>query len=210
MIPKGYVPKHVDNAHQGQRAKVQIRERVLESIGAERAVVFDAFAGTGVMWSEVWQRAAGYVGCDERWHADARCCFVGDNRRVLRCIDLQRFTVFDLDAYGSPWEQALIIGSRRRLKPGECIGLVITEGTWTATRLVVGGSGPRLLRAAAMVTMAMKSTPGMATQKMHDDLIARGLRNVTQQMRGRIVREWRAVGSTGMKMRYLGLVVEGV
>jgi hypothetical protein len=207
-IPKGYIPTHIDNAHHGQRAKIEIRQNVLAAITPARAVVFDAFAGTGVMWAEVWRQAADYVGCDERWHADARCCFVADNRRVMRCIDLSRFTVFDFDAYGSPWEQAMILAARRQLTPGERIGLAITEGTWTSTRLVVGGVGPKLLRQAAAVTMLMRATPGMATQKMHDDLIARALRNVTARMGGRVVKEWRAVGMTGAKMRYLGAVVE--
>jgi hypothetical protein len=65
------------------------------------------------MWTHVWREAAGYVGCDLKWFADERCCYVADNRRVLRCADLSSFTCFDLDAYGSPWEQALIVAARR-------------------------------------------------------------------------------------------------
>jgi hypothetical protein len=209
-IPKGYIPRLIPNAHHGRRAKVQIRQHVIEAITPARAIVFDAFAGAGEMWSEVWRHAADYVGVDERWHRDGRLCYAADNRRVMRCISLQRFTVFDFDAFGSPWEQAMILGARRQLEPGERLGLAITEGTWTATRLVVGGVGPKLLRAAAGMTLALQHTPGMATQVMHDDLIARALRNISGQMGGRIVKEWRAIGVTGARMRYLGVVIESL
>lgn len=194
----------VENAKLGWRAKVQIRQHVLNELTPARTVVFDAFAGTGLMWAEVWKHAAGYVGCDERWHADARCCFVADNRRVMRCIDLSPFTCFDLDAFGSPWDQALILAARRRLAPGERVGLVLTEGTWMKTR---SGTGwPHGLRQA---TGIVSTAAGMGDKGMHDELIARGLRTVVRLMGGRIVRQWRAIGSTGAQMRYLGSVIEG-
>jgi len=194
----------VENAKLGWRAKVEIRQHVLDVVTPARARVFDAFAGPGLMWAEVWKHAAGYVGCDERWHADARCCFVADNRRVMRCIDLAPFTVFDLDAFGSPWEQALILAGRRRLAPGELVGLVVTEGTWIKTR--TGTGWPAALMQAAGIARA---AGGMGDKGMHDELIGRGLRSVVRSMGGKIVRQWRAVGSTGAQMRYVGLVIEG-
>jgi hypothetical protein len=194
----------VENAKRGWRAKVEIRRRVLAALTPGRARVFDAFAGPGLMWAEVWQHAAAYVGCDDRWHADARCCFVADNRRVMRCVDLAPFTVFDLDAYGSPWEQALILAARRHLAPGEQVALVLTEGTWMKTR--TGTGWPAALRQACGITRAAS---GMGDKGMHDELIARALRTVARTMGGRIVRQWRAVGTTGAQMRYLGLVLEG-
>jgi hypothetical protein len=195
----------VENAKLGWRAKVQIRQHVLDALTPKRAVVFDAFAGPGLMWSEVWKHAAGYVGCDERWHRDTRCCFVGDNRRVMRCVDLTPFTVFDLDAFGSPWEQALILAARRRLAPGERIGLVLTEGTWMKTR--TGTGWPAALRQATGISRA---AGGMGDKGFHDELIARALRSVVRQMGGKVVKQWRAIGVTGARMRYIGAVVEAV
>lgn len=197
-----------DTGLRAGKAKLEIRQHVLDVITPARAVVFDAFAGTGQMWAEVWQRAAGYVGCDARWHADARCCFVADNRRVMRCLDLQRFTVFDFDAYGSPWEQALILAARRRLKPRERLGLVITEGTWTKTRM--GNGWPGSLRQAVGIHPHVAAVQHGLTESMHDDLINRAVRTIARQMRGQLVQQWRAIGMTGMRMRYLGLVIEGV
>ena len=193
----------VDNSHAGVAAKVEVRQRVLNALTPARAVVFDAFAGTGQMYEAVWHAAAGYVGCDERWHADDRRCFVADNRRVLRCIDLAPFTCFDLDAYGSPWEQALIIAARRpRLALGERLGLVFTEGTSLYTRF---SSVPHAMREAAGLLPAVSLGAG----RLHDALIARAVRGVVRRMGGAVVKEWRAVGVTGAQMRYIGVVVEG-
>ena len=192
----------VDNAHSGRAAKIQIREHVLAAL-SPGAVVFDAFAGTGQMHDAVWQHAARYVGCDERWHHDGRCCYVADNRRVLRCIDLAPFTVFDLDAYGSPWEQALIIAARRpKLTAGGRLGLVLTEGTSLHTRF---SSIPGAMREAA----GLRPSVALGVGKLHDVLIARALSGVARRMGGRVVKEWRALGVTGAQMRYIGAVLEG-
>ncbi len=108
----------VDNHATAGRAKAQLRHNVLDEIGAGHAKVFDAFAGDGAMWRAVWRQAGAYVGCDATWYRDERQVFVADNRRVLRAIDLAPFNVFDLDAYGSPWEQAMIIAARRPVRAG--------------------------------------------------------------------------------------------
>lgn len=96
-------------------AKIKIRENVLLAIGTDRASVFDAFAAAGELHKAVWHRAHSYVGCDLQFFRDDRMAFVADNRRVLRSIDLAQFNLFDLDAFGSPWEQAYIIAKRRPL-----------------------------------------------------------------------------------------------
>lgn len=118
-----------DSHVKGIAAKVSLRAWVLENIGKEKASVFDAFAGSGVMFRSVWAEAASYCGCDEKFFRDRRPAFVADNLRVLRVINLSRFNIFDLDAYGSPWSQAWIIATRRGiLKQGEKIGFVTTDG----------------------------------------------------------------------------------
>ena len=196
-------PAKVHNAKHGWRAKVEIRQRVMAELTPEKTVVFDAYSGPGRMWAEVWRQAADYVGCDEEWFRDERCCFVADNRRVLRSIDLQPFTCFDLDAFGSPWEQALIIAARRRVAPGERLGLVMTEGTSLGTRF---NSLSHAMRQAAGVTKAGSIGAG----RWHDELIALALGGVVRRMGVRIIRQWRAIGTTGAQVRYLGMILEGV
>lgn len=194
------------NAKHGWKAKVQIRRLVMDELGPDRTVVFDAFAGSGLMWREVWRHAAGYVGCDKVWHNDGRCCYVGDNRRVLRCIDLSRFTCIDLDAFGSPWEQALIVAARRTLREGERLGLILTEGSWIATRQSLGRIST--LPAALMQAAGMTRTP-LANERLHVEVISRALAGVAAKLGGQIVKRWEAIGSTASRMRYLGVVLEG-
>lgn len=188
------VPQHDGRSY----ALRPLCESCFRSLEAQTRV-FDAFAGPGVMHAAVWKDAAGYVGCDSKWFNDDRLCFVADNRRVLRCIDLSPFTCFDLDAFGSPWEQALIIAARRPTKSGERIGLILTEGTSLKTRMK---GMPGALGQAAGVNKA--ATYGAT----HDELVDRALYGVARRMRCEVVRHWRAVGVTGAQMRYVGAVLE--
>lgn len=193
----------VENHQGGWKAKVEIRRRVLEQLTPKATKVFDAFAGPGLMFKSVWHEAAEYVGCDEKWHNDDRCCFVADNRRVLRCIELSRFTCFDLDAYGSPWEQALIVAARRpQLQRGDRVGLIITEGS-LFTRF---SNVPKAMREAA----GLLPSVALGAGRLHDELIARALHGVVRRMGGRITRQWVAHGKSGAQVRYLGAVIEPV
>lgn len=122
------------NSQAGHRAKVELRQRVLELVRPAR--VFDAFCGPdGEMYRDVWCNAQDYVGCDLefKW-GDARKRFVADNRRVMRCVDLSRFNVFDIDAFGDPWEQMTILAHRRRWLAGERGAVLITDGSDMKTR----------------------------------------------------------------------------
>jgi len=208
----------VDNKYTS--TKVDIRRRVLEVLTPEAAHVFDAFAGTGIMYGYVWRHAARYVGCDERWHRDARSCYVADNRRVLRCLDLAAFNCFDLDAYGSPWEQVAIVVARRPpLAVGERLGLVLTDGSWSAYRTgkippgLQGLSGVPTVRSLGRTTAQMSRNAQKQTAKTRvdrfDDLLTRGLLGVARRVNGRLIREWRAASPTGAYARYLGVVIEG-
>jgi hypothetical protein len=96
--------KPILNTRTAKGAKAEIRQHVLDAIGAGEASVFDAYGGAGELYRAVWHKAARYVGCDMTWFRDKRTMFVADNRRVMRAIDLGQFNVFDLDAFGSPYE----------------------------------------------------------------------------------------------------------
>ena len=45
---------------------------------------------------------------------------------MMRALPLQEFSIFDFDAYGSPWEHVIILCARRQVQPGERLGLVLT------------------------------------------------------------------------------------
>ena len=188
-----------DNTAEAEWAKITIRRNVLAEVGAEHASVFDAFAGEGRMHAAVWCEAARYVGCDTQFFTDDRPAFVADNRRVLRAIDLAAFNLFDLDSYGSPWEQAYIIARRRKLRPGERLGLVLTEGTGLASKLNT--------MSAAMALLAGTRTHIIGLPRMLDNIIDRALRRVATMMGGTIKRRWQAKGYYGSRMTYIGLVI---
>lgn len=190
----------IKNHRRSKPAKIEIRRRVLDAIGTQ-AVVLDAFAGTGEMHAAVWSQAAGYVGCDMEWARDDRLAYVCDNRRVLRCLDLGRFTIFDLDAFGSPWEQAAIVTARRVVRAGERIGLVLTEGSNLGLKM---GSPPTALRYLAGV----KGKPS-GLGRWHDQLIDRAIAGIARRMRCTIEHRWQAQGKTGAAVRYIGLVMVG-
>jgi len=68
----------VDNNPQAQAAKIAIRRNVLAAI--DPASVFDAFAGTGVMFRGVWSGAKYYMACLSGCHTQTlratRCCIM--------------------------------------------------------------------------------------------------------------------------------------
>ena len=189
----------VDNHARAMPNKVELRKRVLAEVPAP---VFDAFAGSGQMFRRVWRDAPGYVGCDLRWFPDERMAYVADNKRVLRSIDLGGFGIFDLDAYGSPWEQALIIAGRRIVKPGERIGFCITEGS--SLKLRMGQP------AKAMTLMAGMTNKAVGVSSQQDELTARAIAGLAQRMRCAVLKSWMARGKSGAQVRYYGLVFEGV
>lgn len=193
--------KKTNNHPAAAKAKAELRENVLNEIGEESCYVIDAFAGDGAMYRRIWHRAAGYVGCDLVFYRDERTAFVCDNRRVLRAIDLTPFNVFDLDAYGSPWEQALIVADRRKVAPGEKIGVLLTEGS--SLNLKMGG-----MSTALKVIAGLKA--GVAgANRQQDAIIDLAIAGLCKRMNCKPIRRWQAKGKTGAAMRYIGLILEG-
>jgi len=103
-----------DNAH--TPSKVGLRVMAVEMLGAPRRVsVLDAFHGHG----QLWKLTAAELG--EQWdvhifRTDHQERAAGtlkiDNARLLAVIDLTRFDVIDLDAYGWPTDQLRLVAER--------------------------------------------------------------------------------------------------
>lgn len=194
--------KKIDNNPAALAAKVEIRENVLAAIGADRASVFDAFAGEGQLHRRVWIRANLYVGCDLLWFRDDRLMYVADSRRVLRAVELDQFNIFDFDAYGSPWEHAIILCARRQVAPGERIGLVLTEGSLLKIKM---GGMPLALGLLSRLPLRMAGTGRARTQVLN-----RALAEICRRLNCRVIKRWEAKGRTGAAMIYFGLVLEGL
>lgn len=207
---KKYGNQQVDNSEAALADKVKLRELVLDAVPGR---VFDAFAGEGVMYKAVWNRAAGYEGCDERYLPDERVCFVADCRRVMRNIDLQPFSIFDFDCYGSPWEACVILAARRAVAPGERVGLVLTEGSGismtmggiSASQAELAGLRPR---PAGRRTKA-DGLPGLRRAGGHEEMTMRALRALAVRMKCKIESVWKAERKARASMLYLSTVMVG-
>lgn len=126
-----------DNRHAGvlhspgaEKSKAALRRLVLERMGSESCRVLEVFAGAGVM-RDAWRGAALVAGIDLVWSAsrdDGAERYVGDSYAWLRRLDLGRFNVFDVDAFGSPYRALAIISRRRAWQDGERVAIVVTDG----------------------------------------------------------------------------------
>ncbi len=142
-----------------------------------------------------------------KWYQDERAAYVADNRRLMRTIDLNDFNVFDFDAYGSPWEQCLILGARREMRKGEKIGLVITDGT--NMNLKLGG-----LPVALSLLTGLKQEKGKAkisgAGKQHNEISDMAIRKIEEMLNAKITHRSPAVGKKVSRMRYEAIIFEGL
>jgi hypothetical protein len=185
-------------------AKTKLRRNVLEAIGAERCHVLDLYSGAGEMFRSVWNEAASYVGCDVEWFRDGRLVYVADNRRLIRAIDLAPYTVFDLDAYGAPWELFIMLTHRRKLLPGELVGVILTDGAGLRLRVAqTGGFGKAFAHAAGV------SKDFCGAWELRHELTLTALRRAQDLLGGVIVRSWQAQGRKGAQTLYTSVVYRG-
>lgn len=189
-------------------AKQQLRRNILAELRPAR--VFDAFCGPKRGGSsDAWDRADSYVGCDTVWRPDdTRRRFVGDNRRILRSVDLAGYNVFDLDAFGSPWEQALIVAARREWKRNERGALVLTDGSSMNTRF---GNLPAALAQLLGAEKLRRLAPGAGSADAYQRM---ALRRWCQLSNVRPLKQWRAdSASSGVgscRMVYTAILFEGL
>jgi hypothetical protein len=183
---KKRTPEKIHNGAAAHQAKITLRERVLEMV--KPAHVFDAYCGpTGEMWKAVWSKAASYTGCDTDYRPfDPRHRFVADNRTVMRSIDLHKYNVFDLDAFGEPWEQLLILSARRMWKPSERGALLLT---WRESHLrFTHAARNSLAVAAGRNTLSLKDKP---------PLVKMAVRRFLEVNRVTGLKSWGARGYSG-------------
>ena len=189
------------NTPRALSAKVALRQHVLDHVSPAR--VLDAFCGRGVMYGAVWNRAREYVPCDSApWGPGDPVRFVCDNRRLLRCLDLQDFNVFDFDAFEAPWEQVLILAARRKWGTGEKGGLVLTDGSALKTRW---GALPAAL-AELVEGGSRRSAATLAGTK---ELRRIALARFAKRSGVRILQQWEALGPAPARVYYAAITFEG-
>ena len=200
----------VHNTSAMLEAKVELRQNLLAHV--KPAHVFDAFCGpVGEMWAGVWRDgAASYIGVDKEYvFPDPRRRFVGDCLVVMRSISLAGYNVFDLDAFGSPWEAMVVLIARRRWSKGERGGLAFTDGTTAPISL---GSIPAGISSLTGIFTADRITPknDMAYAVQESALAA-----WAEKSRVKLLHRWQVkgrgpTGTTGFPMVYESIVFEGL
>jgi len=91
--------------------KVKLR---IDNLPAGVCNVLDCYAGTGLIWriiKERTQRRINVLGMDlKKLHG---IYLQGDNLKFLASMDISKFNIIDLDAYGVPYHQLNIIFARK-------------------------------------------------------------------------------------------------
>jgi hypothetical protein len=107
--------------------KAELRRRLVTALGGPPACrVLETHAGPGVMHRLAYTDVADWLGVDEDPASPG--AIHADNRLVLRAIDLSRFNLLDVDAFGSPWEALWLFAQRRPVRSGELVALALTSG----------------------------------------------------------------------------------
>lgn len=91
--------------------KIRIRENSIK--GKSKIKVLDCFAGKGIIWKHLKNKVNANIevlGIDKKITKAVN--LVGDNRKFLKSLDLNKFDLIDLDSYGVPFDQLEIIFKR--------------------------------------------------------------------------------------------------
>jgi len=177
-------------------AKQQIRLSILDKIDNPR--VCEVFCGAGEMYNSVWHKAGDYIGIDKRKFFDERKTICGDAEKAIRTINLNDYNIFDIDAYGSPYNILSYIVQNRTEKGS--VAFVLTDGSAMDLRLGRVSKGLRELS-------GIKNHILKRASNVHDELIIEAIRNIekiTMKIHSDFVI---AKGRTGAAMRYYAFVL---
>ena len=146
--------KKTDNAHVW--LKVAVRREAIAALTDVR--VLDCFAGNNVLWKEI--KPDYYLGLEKVKGKGSRNIH-GDNLRLIPSLDLSRYNVIDLDAYGIPGAQ-LIALLRNKTLPDNVV--VVYTGITNA----VSGGQKKMIQAAGVPYEAYRKCPTLWNKKMLD------------------------------------------
>ncbi len=177
-------------------AKRQIRLSILNTIKNPR--VCEVFCGAGEMYRSVWYKAEDYIGIDKRKFFDERITICGDAEKAIRTINLNDYNIFDIDAYGSPYNILSYIVQNRTEK-GE-LAFVLTDGSAMDLRL---GRVSRGLRELS----GIKNHILKRASNIHDELIIEVVKNIERITGKKSSNFVIAKGKTGAAMRYYAFIL---
>jgi len=90
----------------GFNIKITMRRKYLPA----HARVLDLFCGSGLMYKNVYAgKVEEYLGIDKHRIHDENLCIKINNAYYVKNNDINKYNVFDLDDYGSPWDLFYLI-----------------------------------------------------------------------------------------------------
>lgn len=179
-------------------AKKKIREFILSKV--EKTSVLEVFCGAGDMYRDVWHQADSYTGIDKRKFFDKRNTLCGDAEKVLSVIDIDCFNVFDIDAYGSPYDCLDLILKRYAGNHKE-VAFIITDGV--AMDLRMGRICKGIRNIIGIDSHILKKA-----NLIQEELIIKIIENIELKLNGRVFFKKFAKGKTGAAMKYYAIIVK--
>lgn len=179
-------------------AKREIRAHILSVVGYDSSVL-EVFCGAGEMYNAVWSRANDYLGIDKVKFFDERRTICGDALKAVVKLDPKEFAIFDVDAYGSPYEiiSALLPKISKEHKK---IGFCITDGIAMDLKLGRISKGIRML-------VDIDFHIAKRAHVIHDELIINVIDRVCRELKGTPSDIKIANGVSGSAMKYYCFIV---
>jgi len=169
-----------------------IRQSAFDSIDGERNTL-EVFCGAGEMHKLVWHKSDMYTGIDKVKFFDDRHTICGDARKALRLVDISKFNIFDIDAYGSPYEILRdilpLVGDHSK------ISFVLTDGTNMDLKLGRISKGMRFFTGIDFHIVKRAHV-------LHDEFINDVIDKTANLLSGSVENKRIAKGVTGSAMRY--------
>lgn len=162
--------------------------------------VLEVYCGSGEMYRDVWHVAQTYTGIDQKKQFDGRHTICGDACKAVSVIDLDGFNVFDIDAYGSPYDVLNIILSRYQ-GDFKRAAFVVTDGGGMDLKMGWLCKGLREL-------LNIESKKVNKAHLLHGKIIEDIISIVAKKLNAKVIHREFAKGVTGAAMRYYAFVVE--
>ena len=174
-------------------AKITAKEELRKIDGIDNLSVLDIYCGAGEMYNACWKFVKYYEGIDIKEFDDGRTLHIGNAPQILKKINIDKFDVFDIDAYGSPYECLSII--LNKIKTRKTRHFVITDGIEIDMRM---GNVEQFFALIAGITASKINN----IYKIHDQLILKILKNIEKKLNVKVSNFLIAKGKTGSGMRY--------
>lgn len=127
--------------------KVSLRLASLKLIKGKDINVLDAFSGDGKLWEIIKNKISKNINVTRiEIKPDAKGVYLkGDNLKYLSGMDLNKYDIIDLDAYGSPFRQLELIFKRKYIGIVHCTFIQTMSGGINHSLLEFNGYSKKMI-----------------------------------------------------------------